>query len=48
MHSGLFYNYDVVFEEDVKSQLGKLLTFATGTDWPDTDGTKFNDYFFSI
>lgn len=48
MHSGLFYNYDLVFTEEVKAQLSKLLVFATANEWPDTHTTKFHDYFFSI
>lgn len=48
MHSGLFYNFDLAFTEEVKSQLTNLLEFATGNEWPDTHTTKFHDYFFSI
>jgi hypothetical protein len=48
MHSGFFYNYDLTFVDEIKTQLGKLLEFSTGNEWPDTPGTKFHDYFFSI
>lgn len=48
MHSGFFYNFDLTFTTEVKNQLGKLLEFATGNEWPDTHTTKFYDYFFSI
>lgn len=48
MHSGFFYNYDLTFTSEVKTQLSKLLTFATGNEWPDTPTTKFYEYFFSI
>lgn len=48
MHSGFFYNFDLTFTTEVKNQLGKLLQFATGNEWPDTHTTKFYDYFFSI
>lgn len=48
MHSGLFYNFDLVFTEEVKAQLTNLLEFATSNEWPDTPTTKFHDYFFSI
>ncbi len=51
MHSGLFYNFDLLFIEKVKSHLANLLIFATGGDqptWPDTHTTKFYDYFFRI
>ena len=48
MHSGLFYNFDLTCTEEVKTQLSKLLNFATGNEWPDTHTTKLYDYFFSI
>ena len=48
MHSGFFYNYDLTFVDEIKTQLGKLLEFATGNEWPDTPSTKFYQYFFSI
>lgn len=48
MHSGLFYNIDLTCVDEVKTQLGKLLNYATGNEWPDTHTTKFYDYFFSI
>jgi hypothetical protein len=48
MHSGLFYNYDLKFVDDVKDKLKNLLTYSTGSQWPDEEGTKFNEYFFSV
>lgn len=48
MHSGFFYNYDLLFTEEIKTKLGKLLDFATGKEWPDNPNTKFYEYFFSI
>ena len=48
MHSGLFYNYDLKFVDDIKDKLAKLLEFSTGSQWPDEEGTKFNEYFFSV
>ena len=48
MHSGFFYNYDLTFVDDIKTQLSKLLVFATGNEWPDTPTSKFHQYFFSI
>ena len=48
MHSGFFYNYDLTFTSEIKTQLSKLLEFATGNEWPDTPTTKFHDYFFSV
>ena len=48
MHSGFFYNYDLIFVDEIKTQLGKLLEFATGNEWPDTPSTKLYQYFFSI
>ena len=48
LHSGLFYNYDLIFTEEIKAKLGNLLKFATGNEWPDTPGTKLHDYFFKI
>ena len=48
MHSGFFYNFDLTFTSEVKAQLGKLLNFLTGNQWPDNPTTKAYDYFFSI
>ena len=48
MHSGFFYNFDLTFTSEVKSQLGKLLNFLTGNQWPDNPTTKAYEYFFSI
>lgn len=48
MHSGFFYNYDLLFTEEIKTKLGKLLDFATDKEWPDSPNTKFYEYFFSI
>ena len=48
MHSGFFYNYDLTFVDEIKNQLGKLLEFSTGNEWPDTTNTKLHQYFFSI
>lgn len=48
MHSGLFYNFDITCVDEVKTQLTKLLEFATGNEWPDTPSTKFHEYFFKI
>jgi hypothetical protein len=48
MHSGFFYNYDLTFVNEIKNQLGKLLEFSTGNEWPDTPSTKLYQYFFSI
>lgn len=48
MHSGFFYNYDLTFTSEIKTQLSKLLQFATGGEWPDTPTTKLHEYFFQI
>ena len=48
MHSGFFYNFDLTFVDEIKTQLGKLLEFSTDNEWPDTPSTKLYQYFFSI
>lgn len=48
LHSGFFYNYDLVFTKEIKSKLSSLLNFSTGNQWPDSENTKFNEYFFKI
>lgn len=48
LHSGFFYNYDLTFIDEIKNKLSNLLEFSTGSDWPDSENTKFNEYFFSI
>ena len=48
MHSGFFYNFDLTFTSEIKTQLSKLLEFATGNEWPDTPTTKLHEYFFQI
>jgi hypothetical protein len=48
LHSGMFYNFDLTFIPEITSELTKLLTFATGNQWPDSEGSKFNEYYLSI
>ena len=48
LHSGFFYNFDILFVEEVKNELKALLEFATGTSWPDTEGTKLEEYFLQV
>lgn len=48
MHSGFFYNYDLLFMDKIKTKLSDLLIFATGTQWPDITSTKMYEYFLSI
>ena len=48
LHSGFFYNFDLLFVNEIKNELKTLLTFATGTSWPDTEGTKINEYFLTV
>lgn len=48
MHSGFFYNVDLVLVDEIKTQLSKLLLFSTDKEWPDANSTKFYEYFLSI
>ena len=48
LRSGFFHNFDIVFVEEVKSKLKGLLEFATNGSWPDSENTKFYQYFLSI
>ena len=48
LHSGMFYNYDLIFTDKIKDHLSRLLRFATGGEWPDNPSTKFNEYFFTV
>lgn len=48
LHSGFFYNLDIVCMEEIKAKLGALLKFAVGNNWPDQESTKIHEYFLKI
>ena len=48
LRSGLFHNLDIVFVDEIKNKLKELLEFSTNGNWPDSENTKFYEYFLSI
>lgn len=48
LHSGFFYNVDLVYTEEIKDALKKILDFASGGLWPDNENSNIYKYFLSI
>lgn len=48
LHSGFFYNLDILFTEEIKTKLSKLLEYSVSRNWPDNENTEIYKCFLSI
>ncbi len=48
LHSGFFYNLDLVCENEIKIKLGDLLDYSVGNNWPDNQQTNIYKCFLNI